>query len=387
MFYSTEIEKKQLVIKAGILLSEKKLVERTWGNVSVRFDSDYFAISPTGASYYNLKPKDIPVVNLKELTFIGFRKPSSELLLHAYIYRNYPEVSFILHTHQRFASLLSLFFAGQSGSIKVVDRYKNVLGENIPSAEYAEAGTEQIAENVIKISIALNRKALFNCSGIVLMASHGVVCFAQSFDEAFNVVQTLEDFAKVTILDCLKKHGIFLEKNGKLQTYTKETLPTNEENSILNKLCSLIFSEDSSIAFITLSTLPVSQYISKKLDTQLFTYIADFALRCIPAYFDDVAQILGELAIIISNDKDIDSFEKYSKAILEKSNALVLKGIGVLFFSQKEEETVYMTSIFEKNALSFLLSLHDQNIVALTKENASSLHTSFMQGYSKLKNE
>ena len=67
MFCSDEFEKKQLVIKAGILLSQKGLVERTWGNVSVRLDEGHFAISPSGALYAKLKPGDVPVVNLKSL--------------------------------------------------------------------------------------------------------------------------------------------------------------------------------------------------------------------------------------------------------------------------------------------------------------------------------
>ena len=99
----------------------------------------------------------------------------------------------------------------------------------------------------------------------------------------------------------------------------------------------------------------------------------------------DVAQILGETAIVISNINDIIFFQKHSKAIFEKSNALIIIGVGVLFFSHSKDETFYMASIFEKNALAFLLSFYIKNIVPLAKENANLLHTSFIKGYSKLK--
>lgn len=141
MSYSCELEKKKLVIRAGNLLSEKGLVERTWGNVSIRIDGEHFAISPSGASYVDLKPEDIPIINLKDFTFLGGKKPSSELMIHSYLYNAYPNVSFVLHTHQRFASLLGLSLAMKN--IKVGEKYKNILGNNIPIAEYAEAGTKK----------------------------------------------------------------------------------------------------------------------------------------------------------------------------------------------------------------------------------------------------
>lgn len=387
MFYSHEDEKKQLVVKAGILLSERGLVERTWGNVSVRLDDWHFAISPSGASYVDLRPEDIPIVNLKDLSFVGRRKPSSELFIHSCFYSNYPNISFILHTHQRFASLLSLFFAKQQGNFEVLDEYKSILGKAIPSAEYAEAGTKKIAENVIKAFTTLKEHSFSTSNGVVLMAAHGVVCFASTFDEAFNIAETLEEFAKNLILATLKKNSIFLESNGKLCTYTKKTFPSNEENPIINKLCFLIFNKVHPISFITLSTLPISQYVSKTLEPKAFLNKTEFSLRGIPAYFDDAAQIIGESAVVISKAKDIDFLEKYSEKVLAEScNALIVLGVGVLFFSEKEDETIYMASIFEKNALAFLLSLHNTNITPLDKENANSLHTSFIKGYSKLKN-
>ena len=386
MFYNHELEQKQLVIKAGNFASQIGLVERTWGNVSIRLDTWHFAISPTGASYKNLKPEDIPTVNLKDLNFVGRRRPSSELLIHSEIYNYYPNVSFILHTHQKFASLLSLFFANRQGSFDVLDKYKNILGKTISIAEYAQGGTKKIVENIIKAFTTSNGNSFSTSKGIVLMAAHGVVCFASNFDEAFSMVQSLEDFANSLILNILKNHNILLETNGNLQTYTKKTFSNNIENSIINKLCSMIFNEAPDVYFVTLSILPISKYISKMLETNIFPHTIDLLFRGIPAYFDDAAQIIGESAIIISDDNDINFLQKNVGTLFARCNALIIPNIGVLFFSEKEDETHYMASIFEKNALAFILYLSNQNIIPLTKENASSLHKSFMQGYSKLKN-
>ena len=148
----------------------------------------------------------------------------------------------------------------------------------------------------------------------------------------------------------------------------------------------MIFNEAPDVYFVTLSILPISKYISKMLETNIFPHTIDLLFRGIPAYFDDAAQIIGESAIIISDDNDINFLQKNVGTLFARCNALIIPNIGILFFSEKEDETHYMASIFEKNALAFILYLSNQNIIPLTKENASSLHKSFMQGYSKLKN-
>lgn len=386
MFCNQELKQKQLVIKAGNLLSEKGLVERTWGNVSSRINGHYFAISPTGASYTNLIPEDIPVINLKNLSFIGSKKPSSELLIHSIIYNRYSKVSFILHTHQRFASLLSLFFLNKQGSIAVLGKYENVLGKTIPVAEYAEAGTKKIAENMVKAFVETQEDASVISKGIVLMAAHGVVCFAPSFDEAFNIVEILEDFAKTLVLETLKKNEIFLGTSCDLKTYSKDNF-CNNKVPLINKLCSIIFTALPSISFVTLNVSSTSMYVLKELEAMCFRQKSGDLIQEIPTYFDDVAQIIGECTpVIYSNDKDA-LFENVSSVLSKNCNALLVQGVGVLCFSQKEDETIYIASIFEKNALAFLLSLHNSNIKPLSKENANHLHISFMQGYSKLKNE
>ncbi|MGP1415860.1 MAG: class II aldolase/adducin family protein [Treponema sp.] len=389
MFYNQELESKQLVIKAGKILSQKGLVERTWGNVSSRINEQYLAISPSGASYSKLTLDDIPVVNLKNLSFIGNKRPSSELLIHSTIYTRYKKASFILHTHQRFASLLSLLFSNKLGSIEVLNEYKSILGDTIPIAEYAEAGTKEISESIMRAFVNTKDHSSDISKGIVLMAAHGLVCFAPSFDEAFFMVETLENFAKSLVLNILKQNGIFLEKNGELKTYSKDNFYNNSKTASINDLFSTIFTNLPSISFITLSNLPTSQYISKMLKTQNFTNttelsLAESSFKGIPTYFDDAAQIIGEVTPIIY---EIEALEKTPKTLFESYNTLVVEGAGVLCFSQKEDETLYMASIFEKNALAFLLSLHNPKIFPLIKENARSLHTSFMQGYSKLKND
>ena len=57
------------VVKAGILLCEKGLIQRTWGNVSCRIDENSFAITPSGRDYLSLTPDDIVIVNISDLSY------------------------------------------------------------------------------------------------------------------------------------------------------------------------------------------------------------------------------------------------------------------------------------------------------------------------------
>ena len=107
MAYSVE-EAKKLVIEAGLKLKNEGLIVRTWGNISARISDTQFVITPSGKAYENLSPDDIVVVNIKKCTYEGDIKPSSECGIHADVYAMRPEVDFVVHTHQTYASVVSI---------------------------------------------------------------------------------------------------------------------------------------------------------------------------------------------------------------------------------------------------------------------------------------
>lgn len=261
-----EEDKKNIVVNAGKRLLQKGLVERTWGNVSIRLSKKTFAITPTGASYSSLNSYDIVEVDAKTLLYKGIRKPSSEVAIHLEIYNHYPNINFVLHTHQRWASLISLFFAGKMGFFNVPKHFKSALSDKIASTTYAEAGTKKIAENVIvafeTYSNIPNNEVL---KGAVLMASHGAIFFAENAQDAFNIAEQLEEFSKNIVLERLKKINLHINF---LATFSAETYSRKDLN---NKLISCplsnffrdIFCKVEAISYITLLRTPVSVYFSK----------------------------------------------------------------------------------------------------------------------------
>ena len=101
-------ELKQLIADTGRELLNKGLVARTWGNISVRKDENRFAISPSGLGYENMQADDVPIYDMESETWEGNRKPSSEKKVHAAAYKIYPDVNFVIHTHQDFATAIGL---------------------------------------------------------------------------------------------------------------------------------------------------------------------------------------------------------------------------------------------------------------------------------------
>ena len=76
------MDPRQEIINIGKQLHDQGLLVRTWGNISCRLDKDRILITPSGIMYEDLTPEMIAEVNLKDLSWEGKCKPSSELLVH-----------------------------------------------------------------------------------------------------------------------------------------------------------------------------------------------------------------------------------------------------------------------------------------------------------------
>ncbi len=190
---------KTIVIAAGEKLVEEGLIARTWGNISMRIDENTFVITPSGKPYIGLTPDDIVEVAIADLSWSGDVKPSSEKGIHAEVYKKYPDANFVIHTHQKAASAVSVL---KKGIDSLSGAAKSVIGDNILLAKYGLPGTKKLRKGV---TAALNASA----SKAVVMAHHGAVCFGKDADEAFEIARMLEKTSTEYILAGAKeKFGI-----------------------------------------------------------------------------------------------------------------------------------------------------------------------------------
>lgn len=154
------------------------------GNVSVRHSrlADRFLITPSGIPYETMSGGQIVTMDVDGAVHevaCGL-EPSSEWRVHAAIYRARADVLAIVHTHAIHAQAFS--FRGQSLSADT-DELTIFAGGDVPVAEYAPSGTDELAEYAAR---ALgDRRA-------VLLARHGLVSVGTSLDAAYAVTQIVE---------------------------------------------------------------------------------------------------------------------------------------------------------------------------------------------------
>lgn len=99
-------ELKEQVWKANLQLPAHGLVVFTWGNVSgIDRESGLFVIKPSGVDYDKLRPEDMVVMDLNGNKVEGELNPSSDTPTHVELYRNFPSIGGVVHTHSRWATI------------------------------------------------------------------------------------------------------------------------------------------------------------------------------------------------------------------------------------------------------------------------------------------
>lgn len=97
---------KEAVLQANLELPRKHLVTYTWGNVSaLDRESGLVVIKPSGITYEELKAEDMVVVSLDGEKIEGEMNPSTDTDTHLALYRAFPSIGGIVHTHSRWATI------------------------------------------------------------------------------------------------------------------------------------------------------------------------------------------------------------------------------------------------------------------------------------------
>ncbi len=99
-------ELKARVLKANVSLPKYDLVTLTWGNVSeIDRSANIIAIKPSGVEYDLMSTDDIVIVDLEGNIIEGKLNPSSDTATHIELYKAFPEIGGIVHTHSRNATI------------------------------------------------------------------------------------------------------------------------------------------------------------------------------------------------------------------------------------------------------------------------------------------
>lgn len=221
---------KRSVCEANLQLPRHGLVTFTWGNVSaIDRPSGLVIIKPSGVPYETMTPDDMVVTDLEGAVVEGTLRPSSDLPTHLVLYRAFPEIGGIVHTHSRWATLWA-----QAG--RGIPAYGTTHGDyfygEIPCTRAMTPEEIRGAYEHNTGSVIVERFGGLDPAAIpaVLVKSHGPFCWGKDAAEAVHNAVVLEEVAMMALYTEQLSPGIspmpnplldkhYLRKHGKHAYY------------------------------------------------------------------------------------------------------------------------------------------------------------------------
>ncbi|MEQ1898483.1 MAG: class II aldolase/adducin family protein [Vicinamibacterales bacterium] len=176
------------IVEIGRRLFSRGFVASNDGNISVRVDDTRLITTPKSVSKGFMTPDMMVVVDYNGKKLAGDREASSELPMHLEIYRSRPDVNAVVHAHPPTATGFAV--AGIPLTRAVLAEVVTTLG-SIPIAEYGTPSTQELPDAV--------RKYIKAHDGL-LLANHGAVTCGDSAMAAYYKMETIEHFAKISLV-------------------------------------------------------------------------------------------------------------------------------------------------------------------------------------------
>lgn len=297
----TAVESREQILEAAARLVDEGLVARTWGNISARVSDTQFLITPSGLAYERLRAEQLVLVNIADGTYQGDIKPSSEKRIHADAYRLRPEVNFVIHTHQYWASV-----AGVTGTALTGFRHL-LLGKRVPCAAYGLPGTDKLRKAVAAEISAWTDSQAF------LMHRHGALCLGRDREDAFTIARALEEVCEERVRDWM---------GG---------MPSAEAAPVLEKLCAAAPEGLCALCETSPEVLAVSR-----------------RGRRLRPYLDDLAQIAGVDILCVPPEP-----QQVQRA-LRSRNAVLIQGMGAICAADTESEAEAVRTLLRKGCAAKL---------------------------------
>lgn len=158
----------------------------------------YVVVTPSGVAREVLAPEDICVMDLDAnvIEWNGTNKPSSETLMHLFIYKQRKDVRAVVHTHARYSTA----FAALNRPIPPIVYEFAFIGKctTVPVAPYGRPGTADLAEKVART---------VQNADCCLMQSHGSIAVGDDIDDAFLKAQYIEEVAELYYIMLTANNG------------------------------------------------------------------------------------------------------------------------------------------------------------------------------------
>ena len=358
----TALETRTQILQAAARLVSEGLIERTWGNISIRVSDKQFLITPSGLAYGTLREDQLVLVNIDDCSYTGNVKPSSEKGIHAAAYRLRPDVNFVIHTHQYWASV-----AGVPGRALTGFNHP-LLGKRVPCAAYGLPGTDKLRKAVEAEITAWPDSRAF------LMHRHGTLCLGRDLEDAFAAARALEEVSERKVRDLLEERSVSLPDWGtSVRQGDSFLLCWNGEDrrypiggSALPPIAALHAAAYRAGDF---------QYIAHEGDPAVLA-VSEGRGRLRP-YLDDLAQIAGADILCVPPAPD-----RVRKAMRGR-NAVLLRGAGALCAAGVESDLEAVRSLLRKGCMARLYAGEVPNCRPLGAADAQLQRLVYLQSYKR----
>ena len=229
---------KEEVYRYNLQLPKNNLAIYTFGNVSgVDREQGVFAIKPSGVPYEELTPDKIVIVDLDGNLIEGNYNPSSDTKTHAVLYKHFPKIGGVVHTHSIYATSwaqgkkpIPVLGTTHADHLPVSVPCTELISDKLINSNYEESTGFQILKKFKHLS--------YEEVEMVLVASHGPFTWGKNPKQAVYNATILEELAKMAILSLvinphlqmmnkslINKH--YFRKHGK-NAYYGQKIKTNK---------------------------------------------------------------------------------------------------------------------------------------------------------------
>lgn len=195
-------ELKKVVFKANLDLVKNNLVVLTWGNVSgIDREKGLVVIKPSGVSYDDMKACDMVVVDLEGNVVEGNLRPSSDTITHIELYKKYPDLGGVVHTHSTFATSWAQAKRDipSYGTTHADTFYGSVPCTRKLSNEEIKTEYERNTGFVIIETLENRNIEALSVPGIIV-GSHGPFSWGETPSKAVSNAVVLEEVAKMALI-------------------------------------------------------------------------------------------------------------------------------------------------------------------------------------------
>ena len=191
-------ELKLKVYEQNLALVKHGLVILTWGNVSaIDRATGLVVIKPSGVDYATMKAEDMVVVDFDGNVIEGNCRPSSDTPTHLELYKAYPEIGGVVHTHSTYA--VAFAQAGRSITAYGTTHADAFYGDVPCTRALTQAEIESAYEkNTGKVIVETVKD--YKAMPAILVKNHGPFTWGDSPESAVEAAVILEEVAKMATL-------------------------------------------------------------------------------------------------------------------------------------------------------------------------------------------